>query len=201
VTLLLTGERQWPDAWELMFWNESITGVARLAGVESPGVMPQDVVVPREDGRLVTRDGDQFEPGAAVSPTGTSIIGEEIATLPASFEQPGMALYRVEPPLRLSRRIVGLRPNGDLHGTETARIRVFACGSGRLELTLLGKEGRSTRILHDGEVVAERAIQPGSVWRPAIPAPPGADSSRHCDYLLETDGLIGSTRIDFVRTG
>jgi hypothetical protein len=201
VTLLLTGERQWPDAWELMFWNESITGVARLAGVESPGVMPQDVVVPREDGRLVTRDGDQFEPGAAVSPAGTSIIGEEIATLPASFEQPGLALYRVEPPLRLSRRIVGLRPNGDLHGTETARIRVFACGPGRLELTLLGKEGRSTRILRDGEVVAERAIQPGSVWRPSIPAPSHADGSRHCDYLLETDGLIGSTRIDFVRTG
>jgi hypothetical protein len=101
----------------------------------------------------------------------------------------------------VSRRVVGLKPNGDLYGTETARIRVFACGPGRLELTLLGKEGRSTRILRDGEVVAEQAIPPGGVWRPAIPAPRNADGSRHCDYLLETDGLIGSTRIDFVRTG
>jgi len=69
VTLLLTGERQWPDAWEQMFWNESITRVARLAGVESPGVVPQDVVVPREDGRLVTRSGEDFGPAGAVSPS------------------------------------------------------------------------------------------------------------------------------------
>ena len=200
VTLLLTGERQWPDAWEQMFWNESITRVTRLAGVESPGVVPQDVVVPREDGRLVTRSGEDFEPARAVSPTGTSILGELIATLPASFEQPGLAVWRVEPPLRLSSRIVGLKPNGDLYGDDTARIRVFACGPGRLELTLLGKEGRPTRVVLGGEVLAERAIPPGAVWRPSIPAPPSADGSRHCDYLLETDGLIGSTRIEFVRT-
>jgi hypothetical protein len=112
-----------------------------------------------------------------------------------------MAVWRVEPPLRLSSRIVGLKPNGDLYGAETARIRVFACGPGRLELTLLGKEGRPTRVVLDGEVVAERAIPPGDVWRPSIPAPRSADGSRHCDYLLETDGLIGSTRIEFVRTG
>ena len=199
VTMVLTGERQWPSAWEFLFWNDSITKVVRLAGVESPGLMPQEVVVPREDGRLVTRDGRDFAPAAAAAPAGTSIIGEEIATMPASFEQTGMALYRVEPPLRVSRRIVGLRPNGDLHGEETARIRVFACGPGALELTLLGKEGRPTRVLRDGEVVAERAIPPGGVWRPSIPAPAGADGARHCDFLLDTDGLIGSTRIDFVR--
>jgi hypothetical protein len=201
VALVLTGERQWPSAWELLFWNDSITEVVRFAGVDSPGVIPQAVVVPRPDGSLVTHDGEELDPVAAAAPTGGSIIGEEVASMPASFEQPGMVLWRVEPPFRLSRRIDGLRPNGDLHGGESARIRVYACGPGALELTLLGKQGLPTRIVREGEVVAERVIPPDGVWRPRIPAPPGADGSGPCDYRLETDGLIGSTRIDFVRTG
>ena len=102
-------------------------------------------------------------------------------------------------PLRVSRRIVGLRPNGDLYPKESASIRVFACGPGRLELSLLGKEGLPTRILRDGEVVAEYSIPPGTVWRPRIPAGPPADGSGTCAYRLETDGLVGSTRIEFVR--
>jgi hypothetical protein len=199
VALLLTKERQWPSAWELLFWNDSITKVLRLTGVDSPGVVPQEVVSTRADGRLVTRAGEELEPTAAVAPSGTSIVGDEIATMPPSFEQAGMALWRVEPPLRVSRRIVGLSPNGDLYGDEAARIEVFSCGRGELQLTLLGKQGLPTRIRLGGKVLAERAIQPGGVWRVAVPTPKDADGSGKCVYVLETDGLIGSTRIDFVR--
>ena len=112
-----------------------------------------------------------------------------------------MAVWRIDPPLRVSRRLVGLRPNGDLHGGERAHVRVFSCGPGSLELTLLGKEGFETRILLDGRVVARRAIAPEMIWRPSIPTPPTANGTRSCLYRLETDGLIGSTRVDFVRTG
>ena len=199
VALVLTRERQWPSAWELLFWNESITKVLRLAGVDSPGVMPQEVVVTRADGRLVTRAGEELEPAAAAAPTGTSMVGEEIATMPPSFEQAGMTLWRVEPPLRVSRRVAGLRPNGDLHGGEAARIEVFSCGPGELQLTLLGKQGLPTRIRLGRKVLAERAIQPNEVWRVAVPTPKDADGSGRCVYVLETDGLIGSTRVDFVR--
>ena len=45
----------------------------------------------------------------------------------------------------------------------------------------------------------ERAIPPGEIWRPSVPASPAADGSGTCNYRIETDGLIGSTRIDFVR--
>ena len=44
-------------------------------------------------------------------------------------------------------------------------------------------------------------ILPDTVWRAAIPTPPGADGSERCRYRLETDGLIGSTQIQFVPTG
>lgn len=201
VALLLTSERFWPSAWEALFWNESIRSVVRLRGVDSPGVVPQDVATIGRDGVLEARSGVELEPPVVAAPTGTSIVGEEIASLPASFEQVGMALWRVESPLRVSRRITGLRPNGDLHGDEAARIEVFGCGPGELQLTLLGKQGLSTRIRLGEKILAERAIPPEVVWRVAVPAPESADGTGRCVYVLETDGLVGSTRIDFVRAG
>ena len=97
-------------------------------------------------------------------------------------------------------RVTGLRPNGDLYGGTSARIEVFACGPGQLQLTLLGKQGFATRIRSGGRTLAERAIPPQGVWRPSVPAPAGADGSGRCLYELQSDGLIGTTRIEFVRS-
>jgi hypothetical protein len=200
VTLLLTGARFWPSAWEELFWNPSITHVVRLPGVDSPGVVPQEVATPMPDGRLTTRSGDLVDAEYTASPYGFSIVGEQVATLPASFEQPGMTVWRADPPLRVSYRIAGFQPNGDMYGGESALVRVFGCGPGRLELTLLGKQGLETRVLRDGAVVAARAIPPEQVWRPSIPTAASADGTEMCVYKIETDGLIGSTRVEFVRS-
>jgi hypothetical protein len=199
VALLVTDERFWPSTWEMLFWNETIRKVVRLRGAESPGLVPQEVATVRRDGVLEARSGIDLEPRAVAAPTGTSIVGEEVASLPASFEQAGMVLWRVEPPLRMSRRITGLRPNGDLYGDEAARIEVFGCEPGELQLTLLGKQGLPTRIRSGTTILAERAIPPGGVWRVGVPAPENADGTGRCVYVLETDGLVGSTRVEFVR--
>jgi hypothetical protein len=201
VGLFVTDERLWTSTWELLFWNESVKKVLRLRGAESPGIVPQEVVTPRPDGVLETRSGRDVGVQAVVAPTGTAIVGDEIAALPASFEQPGMVLWRVEPPVRISRQVVGLRPNGDLYGGQSARIVVFGCRPGSLELTLLGKQGLTTWIFSRRAILAERAIPPGTVWRVAVPAPASADGSGRCVFELETDGLIGSTRIEFVPSG
>lgn len=201
VALLVTDERFWPSTWELLFWNESIESVIRLRGADSHGVVPQEVATVRGDGALESRSGVDLAPAAIAAPTGTSIVGEELASLPASFEQAGMVVWRVEPPLRMSRRITGLRPNGDVHGNEAARIEVFGCEPGELHLTLLGKQGLPTRIRRGRAILAERAIPPGAVWRIAVPAPANADATGRCVYVLESDGLVGSTRIEFVRAG
>jgi hypothetical protein len=198
VTLLLTGERFWPSTWELIFWNESVGRIARFPGVLSPGAVPQDVVVPHVDGSLSTVEGADLDTAHVATSTDVMLVGERLASTPASFEQPGMALWRVTPPARLAQRIVGLRPNGDLHTGEAANIRVYACGPGRLELTLLGKEGKPTRVLVGGQVAAERAIPPRKVWRPSVPAPAIANGKKICVFTLETDGLVGSTRIEWV---
>lgn len=198
-TLVVTGDRFWPSAWETVFWNPSITSVVRLAGALSPGALPQEVVRVRDDGRMIASGGREVSSSLVVAPSGLSVVGAPVAETPASFEQPGMVLWRVEEPLRVSRRIVGLRPNGDLYTGESARIRIFGCGPGRLELTLLGKEGKPTRVYRGDEILVERAIRPGKVWRPTVPAPPAADGTGSCVYRLESDGLVGSTRIEYVR--
>ncbi|MFO7572428.1 MAG: glycosyltransferase family 39 protein [Gaiellaceae bacterium] len=199
VTLLVTGDRTWTTSWHELFWNEAVTRVARLRGVESIGVVAQEVVTAAPDGRLLTSDSAELTARYVAGPRGAAIRGEPVTMLLPSDDEPGMVVWRTSGPVRLLQRVLGIRPNGDLHGEEAAEIEVFACGPGRLELTILAKQGLATRVLSNGMVIAERAVQPEEIWRPSVPAPPTADGSRTCVYRLETDGLIGSTRIEFVR--
>jgi hypothetical protein len=199
VTLFVTGDRLWPSTWHHLFWNTSIANVVRLRGAESPGVAPQQVVSPRPDGTLVDAAGDPIDASRLAVPSTVTPAGELITSLPPSGEQPGMALWLLDRPARLLQRITGLRPNGDVHGGDQARIDVFGCGPGELQLTILGKQGLATRIRSQGRTLAERAVPPGEIWRPAVPAPSDADGSGRCVYVLETDGLVGSTRVEFVR--
>lgn len=199
VTLLLTRDRFWPSAWETLFWNKSITRVVRLLGAQDPGVMPQQVALLRANGALATRTGDVVAARYVAAPSSVSVIGDRVAELPPSSEQRGMVLWKVTPPFRISHEVDGLRPNGDLAGGESAAITVFACGRGRLELTILGKDGLPMRVVVGGKVVAKQTIPPNGGWRPSIPSPSSANGSTVCVYRLETDGLIGSTRIEFAR--
>lgn len=197
--LLLTGQRYWPSAWEELFWNPSIRKVVRLRGTENPGVVPQIVVTADEAGRLRTKTDGVVRASYVAAPSSVAPVGDLVASVPPSFDQIGIQLWRTTSPLQLSYRLSGFKPNGDVYGREDARVRVFSCGRGRLELTLLGKQGLPTRILVDGRVAAQRSIPPGEVWRPSVPTPGSANGSRTCVYTIASDGLIGSTRVDFVR--
>jgi hypothetical protein len=158
--------------------------------------MPQYVIVPKPDGRVDTPGSKAIEYLAA--PANVAVVGDRVVDVPGAEDQPGISLWRVEQPVRLRQRVIGMRPNGDLYGGESALIKVFACGPGRLELTLLGKQGLPTRVLLDGQVVAERAIPPDAVWRPSIPGPADADGTSECVFRLQSDGLVGSTRVEWV---
>jgi hypothetical protein len=198
--LLVTPDRFWPSAWQELFWNEAITSVVGFPESDEIGIAPQSVVVPELDGTLRTAAGDPVEASYVVAPATVLVDGEQIVSIPPSAEQHGLVVWRTGSPVRIAQRIRGLRPNGDLHGGEAAQVRVYSCGpGGRLELTLLGKQGLPTRILLEGRVVAERAIPPSGVWRPSVPAPASADGTGACVYELRSDGLVGSTRIEFVR--
>jgi hypothetical protein len=53
-------------------------------------------------------------------------------------------------------------------------------------------------VLVDGQVVAEQAIPPDGAWRPSVAGPTTADGTGECVFRLQTDGLIGSTRVEWV---
>src|SRR5262249_14774080 len=133
VGLLVTDQRMWPSTWELLFWNPSIRKVVRLRGAESPGLVPQEVATVLPDGRLDTRSGTEPDVDGVPAPSGPSIVGDEPGPVPAPCEQQGRGLWRLAPPLRVSTRIVGLKPNGDLYGGSKARVVVFGCAPGELQ--------------------------------------------------------------------
>ena len=199
VAYLETGDRIWPSAWHHLFWNRSIESVVRLQTADSPGVVPQRVVRLQADGILVDGNGDTVDAEQLVAPSNVLLAGEQVAAMAPSTE-PGMTLWNVESPVRVLLRVRGLQPNGDLYGGSSARIEVFGCGPGELQLTLLGKQGAPTTIWLGGQLLAERAIPPETVWRPSVPAPAAADGSGRCVYELDSEGLVGSTRIEFVRS-
>ena len=83
------------------------------------------------------------------------------------------------------------------------RPRESRCSAaGRASCNSLSSESRASHADPAGRRGPRRAHDPterGLEGR--VPTPKDADGSGRCVYVLETDGLIGSTRIDFVSDG
>jgi hypothetical protein len=148
------------------------------------------------DGRLRAVDGGAFRPALVAAPTDFELAGERIAQAPRSTDLAGLTLWRTDGPLRLLTSRTGVKPNGDVLGT--AQITVYACGPGRLELTLLGKQGAPVELRVNGITWARPQIAPDAVWNGSLPSPPDADGRSPCVFEI-VSGLVGSTRLEFVR--
>jgi Dolichyl-phosphate-mannose-protein mannosyltransferase len=197
VSFLWVGERYWPAVWEHLFWNRRIAEVLRTPDQQVPGPVPQRPIAPRGDGLVYDASGRDVAPPLLVASRSLTFPGERLGELPATPDHDALVLWRPERPLRILTWASGILPNGDLMGV--ARVQVFDCGPGRLELTLLGKEGKPFLIRRDGRVVYQRTLAPGEIARPAVPSGPNARGGTRCVYELESAGLVGSTRIEFVR--
>lgn len=193
VAYLQADTPNWSGVWKHVFWNERIASVARVEGAPVAGPIASRLVAPRFDGILFDRRGRPLRPSLVAAPSELQLVGEPLAGYGPAADLPGLTLWRVRRPARLSTWASGVQSNGDLLGT--ARIRAYDCGSGRLELTLLGKQGLPVRFRVDGRPAGQITLRPGRVWRGSVPAGGG----RVCDFELESPGLTGSTRIAFVR--
>lgn len=197
VAYLYDGQPDWTDVWRAAFWNRSLSAVATLPG-DLPGPVPGRVLVaPKFDGRLLRTDGTPLAQRLLVVPRTVTVDGDLVTEIAQGPSRPGLALWRTRGAPALSTWTTGLKPNGDIVGP--ARVQVFACGPGRLELTLIGKDGAPLVVSLDGEEVARITVVPQGLGRLSVPAPVGARGDTRCVYELESDGLIGSTRIAFVR--
>ena len=199
VTYLFDGSAYWNGVWKTAFWNDRIDRVVRLPGPPL-GSLPDAVVVSRSDGALVTDQGERIGGRRIVAPTAFTFVGEPLAEITQTdVDQGGLRLWRTPGSPRLSTWITGLKPNGDI--VQPIRVVVYSCGPGRLELTLLGKQGLPVLLSVDGTPVARIALAPGGVWNGAVPTPKGANGKQACTFEIRSAGLVGSTKVTFVRTG
>jgi Dolichyl-phosphate-mannose-protein mannosyltransferase len=197
VTYFYDGNAFWNAVWQTVYWNDSIRVIAKLPDT-SPGGLPATTVGPRFDGRLFGVAGRSMAGHEVVASTAFTFVGTAVAEArQQNIDQAGLRLWRLTGPPRLSTWTTGLQPNGDI--VQPVQISVYACGPGRLELTLLGKQGLPVEVDVDGIPRRRIQLQPGGVWQGAVPAPGYADGQTRCVYELRSPGLVGSTRIEFVR--
>lgn len=195
-TYLYAGEPEWTGVWQHLYWNRSIDAVwALAAGV--PGPVPQEFVFPRADGRLFDADG-LVRARAVVAPTNVALFGEQAATIrQRGMRSAGLVLWRTPGPVRVATVSANVLANGDL--IAGAALRVYDCGAGRLELTLLGKADLPVSLRLDGITRQVVQLRSGKVWRGAVETQPYAVEDGTCLFEIASAGLVGSTRLEFVR--
>ena len=197
VLLLDTGEQPSTSIARLAFWNSSIGRLLRLEGVP-PQAVPQEPVSIRSDGAFVDPSGDEIAAPHVLLPATHALDGERVASSPPTDIAPGYGLWRVDGPLRLVSRTEGFTPVGDFG---RARVVVYPCGPGALELTLLGKDGFPVRLSVNGFPWRAVDVKPGAVWSGAVPSFRPGGQLIPCLFELESDGLVGSTRVEWVPAG
>jgi hypothetical protein len=191
VTYVYAGESYWNSVWFETFWNRRVQDVVALAPATVPGPMPQAHATIAPDGALAIRDR------YVVANDRLAFVGSPIAHLAQTgLDVSGLTLWRLHGRPRVSTSTNGVLPNGDIVGPAT--VDVFDCRSGSLELTLLPKASSVVRVLLDGQLAVRAQVGGRNAWHATVPARPRAGG--RCRFTILGNGLLGSTRIAFVRT-
>jgi hypothetical protein len=188
----------WNAAWHVAFWNQRVRSVATLG--QTAGPLPGAVAVSAlPDGRLVRGDGSPLHERFVVTRKWVTLDGQRLKRIAQGRDEPGLTLWRTPSDPAVSTWTQGVLRRGDV--VQPVTVTVFDCRVGRLELTLLPKQGLPTVSL---SVVG---LQPVTVPLPAnsilqgwIPAPPsGGEKGKKCVFEISPQGLVETTGIVFKR--
>jgi hypothetical protein len=197
--LIATGDLLWTSNARILFWNESVRRIVGLPGAEWHGPLPVAPATLEDDGNFVDAQGRALAAPGIVAPGWLEFSGQAVAETPLTDDEPAKTVWRTDGRLRATVAKKGFTPVGDFLGE--ARVTVFGCTRGALRLTLLGKQGEPINIGVNGIPVRTLQIAPETVWRGSIAAPPNADGTFACEYVLESPGLVGSTQVTWVPEG
>jgi len=190
---LYTGDVFWTSVWETVFWNRRVRRVYDLLEAQIPGPLPQPSLGPYEDGRLVDKTGAEVRIGHVVASDSLRFVGRRVANAGNSI-----SLWAVAPPLRLAQWTQNVRFDRTIDGQ--ARVIVYACRGGRLEVRLRAPLDRAVELRRNDVPYARRTLAAGSEWRLEIPAaPPASDGTRLCSFDVLTDGPVLAARLAFRR--
>ena len=197
VAYVFGGEQPWSlgaPVWTHLFWNRRVDRLYELFGAKIVGPAPGAAVRPAADGRLLLHDGRIAEGDYAVVSTRMTLVGQQVATTPAQ-----LALWRVDPPLRLSTRRTGIDPTGVVSAEAT--VVVYDCRGGELALTLRSPAEQEIELLIGEKVVRTVVLQVDRPWSATIPfEPPSSSRPRTCRFSIRgVDRPLRAERLDFVR--
>ena len=194
VAYMYGGEVFWNAAWENIFWNDRVHRVYDLLTNVVPGPLPQDSVGPYEDGRLVLVNGRQVKERYIVSGSSMTFFGSVIAGAPRA----DLYLWKIDPPVRLSRLIRGLPPVGGV-GVRT-EIRAYACARGSLHLQLVALAPLTVELrrnsVHYRTVRLARMERRSFIIRGRPRRPIG---KRVCSFGVLSRGPVQIARAEFER--
>lgn len=195
-TLLLTGDQLWTTTARTIFWDRGIDEAIRIAPETTPFPPATASVDIGPDGVLLRADGSPLVRETVVAPSTFTLAGDRVVERQAGdSEAQGFVAWRTNGPVRVILRREGFLPNGDFTGT--ARVTVYGCRPGTLDLTILGKTGNPIAVGIDGINVADLETPAGAAVTHRVATPPYADGSRPCVFELDNPGFAGSTTIDF----
>jgi hypothetical protein len=197
VAYVFGGEQPWSagaPVWEHLFWNRRIDRLYQLFGARIVGPAPGAVVRPAKDGRLLLHDGRTAEGAYAVAPTRVTLVGQRVAATPAQ-----LALWRVDPPLRLSSRTTGIDGTGVV-GAEATFV-VYDCHGGDLEVSLRSPAEQEIELLAEDKVVRTLVLHVNRPWSCSIPAArPTSPGPRTCRFGIRGVARpLRAERLDFIR--
>jgi len=188
---LYDGETYWNGVWQVDFWNENVRNVVSLAPHRVPGPLRQQVVRPDNRGALPIRER------YVVASDGHTFVGAPVAHIvQTGIAEAGLTLWRLDGQPRLSTAQRDIHPNGDMTGP--ARLTVYDCTGGQLELTLIPKQTRVVTLRLEGRVVERAEIAGLPYWNGTVYAP-RTGGPRVCHFEVDPQNLLGSTKIEFVR--
>jgi hypothetical protein len=176
--------------WANLFWNRSVSAVYTLPGVRVVGPIAKQSVSIAGNGQLVS-NGRQMQSAFAVGSEAISFFGARVNT-GAAF-----VLWRLDQPARISTRVSGIRLlKGDIDAR--ARMVVYDCRRGALELRLIAPEGRTITLYRNDVLHRSVRLAGGTPWAGTIPPRRRVDGT--CTFgLLTQGGGVHADRFDFVR--
>jgi len=196
VAYVFGGEQPWSlgaPVWEHLFWNRRLHRLYELFGAKIVGPAPAAVVRPARDGRLLLHDGRIAEGAYAVASTRMSFVGQRVAATPQ-----GLALWRLEPPLRLSTRTTGISAGGVVGAA--ASVVVYACSGGELALTLTSQAEQEVELLVGERVAQTIVLGVNRPWSGTLTADSASPRPRTCRFGIRgVDRPLKAERLEFVR--
>ena len=198
VAYLYDGEPSWNGVWETLFWNEHADRVYDLGDKEVPGPLPQAPVELQPDGTIFVPPSAKPPGPYAVASTWITLVGDKVKKVEQQgLTQAGLALWRLEPPLRVREQISGLQVNGDIYATVTGRLAAYDCHKGTFRLTLIPKQPETVEIRANGRLV--RRLVFGSAipsWHGDFPVD---GRGGECTLEVTPTGLLGTTVFELDR--